>query len=233
MYTLNILPPAIHEDDLNLLRQAEPATVGHFQSTGFMTPQIRSHLHDVRIAGTAITVQMPSIDGTIMHHAIGAARPGDVLVIDRCGESTTAAFGGAMAYAAKMAGVAGIIVDGYVTDLGELRQHGMPVWSRGPSPVTTRLLGLNGKFCTPICCGGIMVHPGDAILADENGILVLRPEDIRAAATQAIAFQNNEKNTLARLKQGEKFPDVVGSRSLLNDHQAGVAPRTFSTSRAL
>lgn len=233
MYILNTLPPAVSPDDLNLLRQAEPATVGHFQSTGFMHPQIRSHFQDVRIAGTAITVQMPSIDGAIMHHAIGAARPGDVLVIDRCGESTTAAFGGAMAYAAKMAGVAGIVVDGYVTDLGELRQHGVPVWSRGPSPVTTRLLGLNGEFCTSICCGGIMVHPGDAVLADENGVLVLRPKDIRAAATQAIAFQNNEKNTLAQLGQGHKFPDIVGSRSLINENRVTATPGVFSTSEAL
>src|SRR5690606_18215133 len=128
--------------------------------------------------------------GGILHYAMGCVRPGDVLVIDRCGESVTAAFGGAMAYAALQAGVAAIIVDGLVTDLGELRDHGVPIWSRGPSVITTRLLALDGEFCVPVNCGGVTVFPGDAILADENGILVLPPHEIKSAANEAIQFQN-------------------------------------------
>ncbi len=180
-----------------------------------MDAGIRAHSQSLRVTGTAVTVRMPGIDGGILHYAMGCVRPGDILIIDRCGEAVTAAFGGAMAYAALQAGVGALIVDGLVTDLGELREHGVPVWSRGPSVVTTRVLGQEGEFCAPISCGGVVVRPGDAVLADENGVLILPPHDLQAAAKQAIQFQEQEKQTLARLRAGEKFPDIVGSRSLI------------------
>ncbi|RTZ41479.1 RraA family protein [Candidimonas sp. SYP-B2681] len=223
MYLIHTLPDSIPASDLALLQRAEPATVGHFRTIGFMDAGIKAHARDLRIAGTAVTVRMPGTDGGILHYAMGCVRPGDILVIDRCGEAVTAAFGGAMAYAARQAGVAGLVVDGLVTDLGELREHGVPVWSRGPSIVTTRVLGLDGEFCGPISCGGVAVHPGDAVLADENGILVLPREHLRAAAEQAIAFQEQEKHTLARLRAGEKFPDIVGSRAVI---ERNIAART-------
>ncbi len=218
MYLIHSLPEPIPAQDLALLQRAEPATIGHFRSIGFMDAGIRAHTQDLRIAGTAVTVRMPGNDGGILHYAMGCVRAGDVLVIDRCGEAITAAFGGAMAYAAGRAGVAALIVDGLVTDLGELRQHAVPVWSRGPSIVTTRVLGLDGEFCTTVNCGGVAVMPGDAILADENGILVLPRDQITAAANQAIAFQEQEKHTILRLKAGEKFPDVVGSRRAIDQN---------------
>ena len=220
MYLIHPLPAPIPAHDLALLARAEPATVGHFCTIGFMDAGIRAHSQDLRVAGTAVTVRMPGTDGGILHHAMGCVRPGDILVIDRCGEAVTAAFGGAMAYAASQAGVAGLIVDGLVTDLGELRQHGVPVWSRGPSIVTTRVLGLDGEFCGPVSCGGVAVHPGDAVLADENGVLVLPRGRIHAAARQAIDFQEREKLTLARLRAGEKFPDIVGSRAAIDGNIA-------------
>lgn len=222
MYLIHSLPKPIPASDLALLKRAEPATVGHFRTIGFMDAGIKAHARDVRISGTAVTVRMPGTDGGILHYAMGCVRPGDVLMIDRCGEAVTAAFGGAMACAAREAGVAALIVDGLVTDLGELREHGVPVWSRGPSIVTTRLLGLDGEFCGPISCGGVAVNPGDAVLADENGVLVLPREQVRAAANQAIAFQEQEKHTLARLRAGEKFPDIVGSRAVIERNTVAI-----------
>jgi len=229
MYLINSLPAQVPPDDLALLLKAEPATIGHFRSDGFLRADIRAHQQDVRVAGTAVTVRMPGIDGGILHYAMGCVRPGDVLVIDRCGEAVTAALGGAMAFAARQAGVAAIIVDGLVTDLGELRQHGVPVWSKGPSAVTTRLLGHDGGFCGAISCGGVAVQPGAAVLADENGVLILAPEDVRAEAQRAIEFQTNEQATLARLRAGEKFPDIVGSRALID--RAIAAGRAYAVAQ--
>ncbi|MFF7399931.1 RraA family protein [Achromobacter sp. NPDC008082] len=229
MYLINSLPAQVPPDDLALLLKAEPATIGHFRSDGFLRADIRAHQQDVRVAGTAVTVRMPGIDGGILHYAMGCVRPGDVLVIDRCGEAVTAALGGAMAFAARQAGVAAIIVDGLVTDLGELRQHGVPVWSKGPSAVTTRLLGHDGGFCCAISCGGVAVQPGAAVLADENGVLILAPEDVRAEAQRAIEFQTNEQATLARLRAGEKFPDIVGSRALID--RAIAAGRAYAAAQ--
>lgn len=215
MYTLNSLPPQVNRELLELLVQAEPAVIGHFRYTGFMAPAIKAHFQDRRIAGTAVTVRVPGMDGAMVHYAVGQARPGDILVIDRCGDEAIATIGGAVAYAARKAGVAGIIVDGLVTDLGELRQYGVPVWSRGTSAVTVKTLGLGGEFCVPVSCGGVGVSPGDAVLADENGILVLPAADIRESAQRALQMMKDEKKTLARLDAGEKYPDIMGSTQVI------------------
>jgi 4-hydroxy-4-methyl-2-oxoglutarate aldolase len=220
MYMLNPPPAQIDSQLLDLLRKAEPATIGHFLHTGFMDPGVRGLFPDIRIAGTAVTVRAPGPDATIVHYAIGQARPGDILVIDRCGDLKHACMGGAVAYAARKAGVAGIVVDGMVTDIGELRQYGVPVWARGLSPITVKLLGLGGGFSVPVSCGGVAVTPGDAIFADENGVLVLAPDQIEAAAKRAIGMQNDEKKTLARLDAGEKYPDIIGSTAIIQKHSA-------------
>jgi 4-hydroxy-4-methyl-2-oxoglutarate aldolase len=215
VFHLNPLPPQVDPALLDLLLQAEPAVIGHFRYTGFMSPDIKAHFQDRRVVGTAVTIRVPGMDGSMVHYAIGQARKGDFIVMDRCGEMSIASMGGAMAYAAKVIGVAGFIVDGLVTDLGELRQYGVPVWSKGTSAVTVKSLGLGGEFCIPISCGGVAVNPGDAILADENGILVLPPADIEAAAKRAIQMQADEKITLKRLDAGEKYPDIMGTTALI------------------
>lgn len=215
MLELGAMPARINEDLLDLLRGAEPATIGHFMHTGFMAPEIRALFPDIRIAGTAITVSAAGADGVMVHHAVGEARPGDVLVIDRCGDLRHACVGGAVAYAARKAGIAGIVVDGFVTDIAELRSYGVPVWARGLSAVTTKILGLGGSFCLPVACGGVCVRPGDAIFADENGVLVLAPHDIAWSAKRAIEMQREEKSTLARIDRGERYADIIGSAEVI------------------
>jgi 4-hydroxy-4-methyl-2-oxoglutarate aldolase len=220
MFTLNPLPSQIDPALLELLASAEPAVIGHFRFTGFMTSALRAHFQDRRIAGTAVTVRVPGMDGTMVHYAIGKARAGDIIVMDRCGDDAIASLGGAVAYAAKVAGVAGIIVDGLVTDLGELRQYGVPIWSKGTSAVTVKTLGLGGEFCVPVTCGGVAVSPGDAILADENGILVLPPADITLCAKRALQMMSDEKQTLQRLDAGEKYPDIMGTTQIIEKAMA-------------
>lgn len=212
MYVVNELPPQINRRLLDRLIQADPATIGHFLHIGFMEPAIRGLTPNTRIAGTAVPVRAPGPDSTILHYALGQVREGDVLVIDRCGDHKHAGTGGVVAYAARKAGVAGIIVDGVVADLHELREYGVPIWARGSSGITTkRGMGCGGWFCVPASCGGVVVQPGDAVLADESGILVLRPEQIEAAADRALQLQAAEKEILKRLDAGEKLPDISGA----------------------
>ncbi len=220
MYLLKDLPEQIAPERIELLSRAEPATIGHFLHTGFMDPGIRAVFPPKRIAGTAVTVRYPGPDGAMAHYAVGKARPGDILVIDRCGDQRHASLGGALAYAARAAGVVGIIADGVVTDLDELRRYGIPVWARGLSTITVKTLGMGGEFCIPVSCGGVAVSPGDAILADENGVLVLRPELIEFAANKAIGLQTGEKQTLQRVDAGEKYPDILGTSEVINKHLA-------------
>src|SRR5438034_10926383 len=112
MFTLNPLPPQISPALVQKLVRAEPATIGHFRHWGFMDPGLRAMQQDVRIAGPAVTVHQPGGDGTIIGYALGELRPGDVLVADRCGGMRHAGFGGVVAYAANIATVAAVVIDG-------------------------------------------------------------------------------------------------------------------------
>jgi 4-hydroxy-4-methyl-2-oxoglutarate aldolase len=212
MFVINDLPSQIDRARLDRLIQADPATIGHFLHIGFMDPAIRGLMQNTRIVGTALPVRAPGPDSTILHYALGQVREGDVLVIDRCGDHKHAGIGGVAAYAARKAGVRGIIVDGVVADLHELREYGVPIWARGSSGVTAkRNMGCGGHFCVPASCGGVVVEPGDAVLADESGILVLRPSQIEAAVDRALQLQEAEKEVLRRLDAGEKLPDISGA----------------------
>jgi 4-hydroxy-4-methyl-2-oxoglutarate aldolase len=213
MFVVNDLPPPIDPALLDLLRRAEPATIGHFRHTGFMAPEIRGLLPDRRIAGTAVTVRCYGADTTIVHYALGKLRPGDVLVVDRAGDVRHAACGGGVAFAARAAGCVGIVIDGMATDIAELRDYGLPVWARGLSAVTGKRQFAQGEFCVPVSCGGVAVEPGDAVLADENGVLVLKAHEITEAAERAIGMQEAEKKTLARLAAGERMPEINGTNA--------------------
>jgi 4-hydroxy-4-methyl-2-oxoglutarate aldolase len=133
MFVVNEPPPQIASDMVALLRQAEPATIGHFRHVGFMDPGLRALLSGHRIAGTAVTVRCFGPDTTMVHYALGKLRPGDVLVIDRAGDTRHAACGGGVAFAARAAGCVGIIIDGMATDIDELREYGLR-YGREASP---------------------------------------------------------------------------------------------------
>jgi 4-hydroxy-4-methyl-2-oxoglutarate aldolase len=217
VFTLNPLPSPLDSKLIAKFKKAEPATIGHFRNWGFMDPGIRAMQPDVRIAGPAVTVRAPGMDGTIVGYALGQVRPGDVLVIDRCGDHRHAAFGGLVAYACKVAGLAGVIIDGVATDIGEVRQYKVPLWCRGLSAVTTKRIGLAGEFCVPVSCGGVAVNPGDVIIADECGIVVMERGQAEAAAERAIGMQEAEVASRKRLDAGEKLPDISGATKVLQE----------------
>lgn len=209
---LGSMPPQCDAALLELLQQVEPATIGHFHDRGFLHGGIKAMTSVPRVVGTAVTVRCEATDGSILHHALGQLRANDFLVVDRAGDHTVACIGGASVLAAQLRGAAAIVVDGCVTDIAELRELALPVWASGLSARTTRSGGQVGSFCLPVDCGGVRVHPGDLILADENGLLVMSPTEARALAEKALALQNAEQLTLARLRAGETYPEVLGTR---------------------
>ncbi|MBZ9772189.1 RraA family protein [Mesorhizobium sp. CO1-1-8] len=217
MFVLNPLPPQIEPDLIELLAQAQPATLGHFLEFGFVDPGVRALWQVPRIAGTAVTCRCSGLDGTIIRYALGQIRAGDVLVIDRVGDHRAALIGGSVAFAARKLGVAGIIIDGTATDISEIRDYQMPIWGRGLSSLTTKRLLQNGEFCVPVVCGGISISPGDAILADENGIVVLGPSQVRDSAERAIAMQELEVPLLEALAKGIRLPDFEGTSGLMRE----------------
>ncbi len=225
MFVLNPLPPPLDPALLAHLGEAAPAPLGHFLDFGFVDPAIHALWSVPRIAGTAVTVRCTGSDNTMVHYALGQVRPGDVLVIDRLGDTSHAAAGGGIAFAARAAGCRGIIVDGVVTDIQEIRGYAMPVWARGLSVLTTKRRFENGEFGVPVSIGGVPVQPGDAILADENGVLVLPPHLAADAATRAIAMHKAEGPRLAEVARGARLPDLNGTNARLaeivaNQHNA-------------
>lgn len=210
-FTIEPMPPQLDAALVKRLAQVEPATVGHYRHDGFMDPGLRAVIPDRRIAGTAVTLSIPGPDSTLLHHTMNLVRPGDVLVIDRCGDRKHACVGGVLALVAKLTGLAGVIIDGVATDFGEIRHQGVPLWCRGPSPITTKLLSLGGRLNVPISCGGVTVHPGDAVIADENGIVVLRPDEAAGTADVALEDQADEQDFNDKLKKGAKLGELSGA----------------------
>jgi len=220
MYQLNAMPQQVAPELLEQLRQCETATIGHFHTRGFVEPAIASMLPEVRIVGTAVTVSLPPEDGTLLNHLMRLVRPGDVLVVHRQGDRQRACWGGVMTQAASRLGVAGVVIDGMATDAVTIRHKQFPVWSRGVSSLTTRFAGIGGALNVPVSIGGVVVNPGDAILADESGVLVMAPGEVSALAAQAIEIQQKEEELLAQIAEGACLPDLTGSSKLIEQVNA-------------
>lgn len=142
-----------------------------------MNTDVRCLVGGAIVAGTAVTVRTLGRDSTALHKLFDFVQPGDVIVIDRGGDDRYACWGEMMSIAARERGAVGVIVDGMVTDIAALREIGLPVWSRGLSPVTTLLLGEGGEINGPVKCGGIEVTPGQLVVADEDGVLSFDVEE--------------------------------------------------------
>ncbi|MDP9835727.1 regulator of RNase E activity RraA [Neorhizobium huautlense] len=212
MYVIKDMPEQIPQEDLDLLSGVETATVGHWRLMGFMDRQIQPLLPGRRVVGTAVTLAIAGPDSTLLHHATGQLRPGDILVVDRLGDDKYACWGGGVTVAAKASGAVAGIVDGPCTDLTEIQDSDFPMWSRGLSPITTRLYDLGGGFNIPVSCGGAVVMPGDAILADESGVLVIPRDEVRAVSEEALKRQDSGKKREASVRDKvQKLGDMTGA----------------------
>ena len=195
-----------------LARLAEVSypTIGHFLEDGFVDPAIQSLLDDVKVAGPAVTVRIVDNDAIAMNRALLELYPGAVLVIDMDGDHRHAPVGAVTAAAAKARGAAGIVVDGRATDLLELRSTGLPVFARGTSCLTTkRLHGKESSVNVPVLFGGVDVHPGDWVLGDDNGVIVLTQEEATAVLERALASDAAEPELLARIAAGEPLETLL------------------------
>jgi regulator of RNase E activity RraA len=178
---------------------------------------IRPLWNSPRIAGAAYTVRCEPGDNLMLHAAIYRAEPGSVIVVES-GDTDYALAGGNVCAVAQRRGVAAFVVDGVIRDLGEVREAGFPVFSRGviPVPGTKMRVGALGE---PALVGGVLVHPGDIVVADEEGIVVTpaaRQEEILAAAQAKLAkeaeesFDAWEANHRARIEEALSAQGFTG-----------------------
>lgn len=185
-------------------------TIGHFLEDGFLDPAIQSLLDGVKVAGSAVTVRIADNDAIAMNHALLALRPGDVLVVDMSGDHRHAPIGAVTAAAAAAQGAAAVVVDGMATDVLELRETGLPVFARGTSCLTTkRVHGSGSAVNVPVQCGGVTVNPGDLVLGDDNGVVVLSPEAAERVLQQALDSDAAEPELLARINGGESLAGIL------------------------
>ncbi|NVK35793.1 MAG: RraA family protein [Rhodobacteraceae bacterium] len=191
------------------LSDIESATIGHFLSDGFLSPAIQGLLPEKRVFGPALTVRLPGDDGAALVDALAEAQPGQVIVVDRCGDLRHACWGAVTTCAAKARGVAGVVIDGFMTDRSAIIAEDFPVWCRGRSPVTTKPRGKSGEVNVEITCGGVVVRPGDIVLADESGVVVLDPAQAEAHGQRARQMQHDELGVLERLRAGETLLQIT------------------------
>ena len=211
MFTINPMPQQLPAGLIAMLEKCEVATIGHVLHSGFVDREIRAVLPNKRVAGTAVTIRTPHADSTALHYLTKLVRAGDVVVIDRSGDDKHACWGGVITHCMKNAGVKAGVIDGPATDFSEIVKVDMPVWCRGPAPITTKILGTEGQINVPVSVGGQVIEPGDAVLCDESGVIVLKPSEAEAYAKRAIEMQERELVTLERLRNGEKLPDISGA----------------------
>ncbi len=215
VYHIDPMPLPLSNSARDLLRRCEPATIGHFRETGFVDPEITCRYTAGIVAGTAVTISIPPGDGTLLNHALRFLRCGDVLVIDQQGDRQHACWGGVLTYVACRIGLAGVVIEGMATDIAAIRDSRLPVWSRGLTAMTTKLGNEGGEMNRPVSIGGVVVSPGDAILADENGILALPPGEVEQVTARALALEADEKRILDRLTKGEQLSDISGASQMI------------------
>ena len=216
-YVVKPMPAQITQAQVNALLLLDTGTIGHVLDAGFMDQGLQQQMPGRKLAGTAITIRCTLPDSVMGHYALKFARPGDILVIDRGQDQRTACWGAATAYAAAAVGLSGVIIDGATSDVAESNAAGLPVWSRGLSPVTTKYRGLGGEMNIPITCGGVAVKPGDAILADENGIVVIDPSQLDDVISQSQFWMRSEKEFLETLRKNPRlcYPDFTGASAIV------------------
>jgi 4-hydroxy-4-methyl-2-oxoglutarate aldolase len=184
------------------------------QRRGAFAPEIRPIQSGVAIAGPAVTVLCHPGDNLMVHAAVETCRPGDIVVITTTSPSTDAMLGELLATSLRAHGAIGVVVDAGVRDVAQLRAMGFPVWTRATSPQGT-VKASPGSVNVPVVCAGRLVHPGDAIVADDDGVVVVPRARAAAVLEAGRRREAAEVAKRERLAAGELGVDMYQLRPLL------------------
>jgi RraA family protein len=169
---------------------------------GAMSGAIRALWPGAAVHGPALTVWVRAGDNLKIHQALALAAPGDVLVVNGHGALTHALFGDLMATAAAARGIAGIVVDGAVRDLSALEKSAFPAFGLGSCASGPTKEG-TGEVGYPIACGGVVCAPGDLIVGDADGVVVVPRSDMRSVLEAATAVLEGEAEARERIARGQ------------------------------
>ncbi|HSD50224.1 MAG TPA: RraA family protein [Candidatus Methylomirabilis sp.] len=162
----------------------------------------------MKLAGSALTVRIRVCDNLVIYKALELAQPGDVLVIATSSFDGAATWGDLTSMIGKARGMAGMVTDGMVRDVDGICQVGLPVFARGSTPNSPFKDG-QGEVNFPVTCGGVPIRPGDIVVGDADGVVVIPREDWEDVLNTAAKIVEKENQTVASIQSGKLIPDWV------------------------
>ncbi len=202
---------------IKALGEQGSATISEAQGrTGLLNPYMRPIYPSARVAGSAVTVSCQPGDNLMIHAAIEVCQPGDVLVVTTTSESTDGMFGELLATSCQAHGIRGLVIDAGVRDVMDLTALEFPVWAKAISAQGT-VKATPGSVNVEVVCAGAIIRPGDVIVGDQDGVVVVKRETAAEVAILGQQRIEKEQKSRERLKAGELGVDFYGLRAKLKE----------------
>lgn len=195
---------------LETLRQLGAATVYEAQGAkGALDSGMKPIDPTVRLAGPAFTVDCRPADNLMLHYAVQKARPGDVLVVDAKGFMEAGPWGDVLTIQAMKVGIAGLVINGCVRDANLIIELGFPVFCRGLS-IKGTAKNQPGRVNVPVSIGDVLIHPGDIIVGDRDGLAVVPQGEVESVIAASLAREEKEAKQREAIAQGSFTSDLLG-----------------------